>query len=248
MSPALAGFTGEPALVPGELRGYRQFRLYSGGLYPVAMDRMGAWSADTQRAVCAKSIPHDAPHRDCQCGLYGWYHPSDATGLPGGVMAVVAASGRTILGDSGFRAAAARIEAVALPLSVRLNPVAALRARSILANSYPRVRMYPTRRQMLRDHPPERMDALGITPRRNLARRYARLAASLWIILIMLSYAWVLVPRPIMAGPLWRLVWIGVLVVIVLAYLGLAALARRRAGPGPGPPAASPTSATGDRG
>ena len=80
---------------------------------------------------------HDSVMADQLCGV--WY--SDATGLPGGVMAVVAASGRTILGDSGFRAAAARIEAVALPLSVRLNPVAALRARSILANSYPRVRL-----------------------------------------------------------------------------------------------------------
>jgi hypothetical protein len=248
MSPALAGFTGEPALVPGELRGYRQFRLYSGGLYPVAMDRMGPWSADTQRAACAKSIPHEAPDRDCQCGLYGWYHPSDATGLPGGVMAVVSASGRTILGDSGFRAAAARIEAVALPLSVRLNPVALARARSVLANGYPRVRLYASRRQMLRDHPPERLEALGINPRRNLTRRYARLAASLWIVLIMLSYAWVLVPRPIMAGHMWRVVWIGVLVAIVLAYLGLAALARRRAGPRPGPPTASASSATGDRG
>ena len=249
MSPALAGFTGEPALVPGELRGYRQFRLYSGGLYPVAMDRMGPWSADTQRAACAKSIPHDAPDRDCQCGLYGWYHPSDATGLPGGVMAVVSASGRTILGDSGFRAAAGA-DRSRCPAAVGAAEPGGACARPLGPGQRlpPGAGCISTRRQMLRDHPPERLEALGINPRRNLTRRYARLAASLWIILIMLSYAWVLVPRPIMAGHLWRVVWIGVLVAIVLAYLGLAALARRRAGPRPGPPTASATSATGDRG
>ena len=101
------------ALVPGELRGYRQFLLCKDdGLYPLVHTVCGPWDGQLQRAVCASGARHAAPAPDCLCGLYAWYLPGSATVSLGPASAVVAARGRCVLGDRGFRAAAARIEAV----------------------------------------------------------------------------------------------------------------------------------------
>jgi hypothetical protein len=202
-------------------------------LFPLAVDRMVAWSADTERAVCVRSSTHDPPDRDCQCGVYGWYHPSDATGVLGAVPAVIAASGRTILGDSGFRAAAARVEAVALPRGLRCNPVAASRVRRELVANYPHTRVYPSRRRLLRDHRPVPLDALGIHPRPSRGHVYARLAFVLWVVFVVTSYAAVLVPPSVIAVGTRRVAWLAVLATIVVGHLLLvwAALRRRpRAG------------------
>ncbi|MGZ4665461.1 MAG: hypothetical protein ACXV5Q_10555 [Frankiaceae bacterium] len=228
MRPPAAGFSGEPALVPGELRGFRLFRVRDGKLFPLAVDRMVAWSPDTERAACVRSTTHAAPDRDCQCGIYGWYHPSDAGGVLGAVPAVIAASGRTILGDSGFRAAAARIEAVALPRGLRCNPVAATRARRLLLTNYPHTRVYSSRRRLLRDHRPQRVDALGIHPCRNPGQIYARLAVLLWVVFVVTSYATVLVPPSVIALGARRVIWLAVLLTIVVAHLLLLLAAVRR--------------------
>jgi hypothetical protein len=228
MPAPAAGFAGEPALVPGELRGFRLFRMLDGKLFPLAVDRMVAWSPDTERAVCVRSTTHAAPERDCQCGVYGWYHPSDAGGVLGALPAVIAASGRTILGDRGFRAAAARIEAVALPRGLRCNPMAAARARRLLLQNYPRTRVYSSRRLLLRDHRPQQDDALGIHPRRNPGHVYARLAFALWVVFVVTSYATVLVPPSIIALGMRRVIWLAVLLTIVVAHLLLLFAAVRR--------------------
>ena len=124
--PAVAD---DVALVPGELRGYRQFSLKDDGLYPLVHTVCGPWNGRLQRAVCASGARHASPAADCLCGLYAWYLPGSATVSLGPVSAVVLARGRCVLGDRGFRAAAARIEAVSLPAAVRWHPAAAARAR-----------------------------------------------------------------------------------------------------------------------
>ena len=117
--PAVAD---DVALVPGELRGYRQFSLKDDGLYPLVHTVCGPWDGHLQRAVCASGARHASPAPDCLCGLYAWYLPGSATVSLGPVSAVVLARGRCVLGDRGFRAAAARIEAVSLPAGGPLAP------------------------------------------------------------------------------------------------------------------------------
>ena len=160
--------------------------------------------------------------------MYGWYHPSDTGGVLGTVPAVIAVSGRTILGDSGFRAAAARIEAVALPRGLRCNPVAAARARRLLMQNYPHTRVYSSRRRLLRDHRPQGVDALGVHPRRNPGHVYARLAVLLWVVFVVTSYATVLVPPSVVALGARRVIWLAVLLTIVVAHLLLLFAAVRR--------------------
>src|SRR6478672_7809236 len=109
------------ALVPGELRGYRQFELRPDGLYPLVHSESGPW-AEREAARGARGADHAPPGADCGCGVYGWYRPGDsAMVMVGPASAVISARGRCILGDRGFRSAEARIEAVALPLGVRWN-------------------------------------------------------------------------------------------------------------------------------
>ena len=169
-----------PALVAGELRGYRQFYLRADGLYPLVHWRGGPWDGWLERARCWAGVEHPAPAADCRCGLYAWYLPGSATVWLGPAEAVIAARGRCVLGDRGFRAAGARIDAVALPAATRWRPLAAARARRMLAERYPLTRVYGSRRRMLKDHPPHDVRALGVDPRRDHTRRYRRAAASLW--------------------------------------------------------------------
>lgn len=168
------------ALVPGELRGYRQFELRGDGLYPLVRSGSGPWEGRLERARCAAGADHAPPGVGCGCGLYGWYLPGSATVSLGPASAVIAARGRCVLGDRGFRAAEARIEAVALPATVRWNPRAASRARRMLAERYPRTRVYGSARQMLRAYPPHAVSALGIHPPGDRSRGYRAAAAATW--------------------------------------------------------------------
>jgi hypothetical protein len=174
------------ALVPGELRGYRQFALRSDGLYPLAKSTFGPWDGHCERARCAAGEDHPAPAAECRCGLYGWYLPGSATVALGPANAVVAARGRCILGDRGFRAAEARIEAVSLPLTVRWNPRSASRARRMLAEQYPDTRVYRSGRAMLRDHPPHDVRALGIQPPADRSRGYRAALAGVFALGLLL--------------------------------------------------------------
>lgn len=169
------------ALVPEELRGYRQFELRADGLYPLVRPESGPWAGGLERARCGVGADHSPPGADCRCGLYGWYLPGTATVLLGPANAVIAARGRCVLGDRGFRAASARIEAVALPAAVRWNPREASRARRMLAQRYPRTLVYRSPRQMLKDHPPHDVRALGIHPPADRSRRYRTAAAATYL-------------------------------------------------------------------
>ena len=195
------------ALVPGELRGYRQFELRADGLYPLVYSGSGPWESRFQQARCAAEADHSPPGIDCGCGLYGWYLPGgSAMVLLGPASAVIAARGRCVLGDRGFRAAQARIEAVTLPAGVRWNPRAASRARRMLAQRYPRTRVYRSVREMVRDHPPHEARALGIDPPRDRTRAYWAAAAVTYVIGMVLML--VLAALPLVAhgsGSWWLL-------------------------------------------
>ena len=190
----------EPALVAGELRGFRQFDLLGGGLHPLVHAEGGAWDGVLERAVCARGLEHAPPDADCTCGLYAMYRPGSATVSLGYANAVVAARGRTVLGDRGFRAASARVEAVALPLSVLLSPGAARRSRRQLAERYPSTRVYGSTRRMLRDHPAHDLSALGVSPPADRSRGYRAVAVVVWAAFVVAGYSVVFLPRETVAA------------------------------------------------
>ena len=206
---------GTPALVPGELRGYRQFSLRRDGLYPLVHAVTGPWDGTLERAGCAQH-GHPAPASDCRCGLYAWYLPGSATVSIGPVSAVVAARGRCILGDRGFRAESARIEAVALPVTLQLRPVRAARARRMLAGAYPRTRVYRSTRRMLRDHPPHDVTGLGIAPPRDPSRGYRAAAVALWLSFLVAVFSLGAVPRAARIDAVTH--WWPVLILVIVVW------------------------------
>jgi hypothetical protein len=189
----------DPALVAGELRGYRQFDLRHDGLYPQVHTEFGPWRARLERARCVVTPEHAAPVSGCTCGLYAWYLPGSATVALGPASAVVAASGRCILGDRGFRAAAARIEAVALPGHLLCRPWAAARVRRMLTTRYPETTVYASARRMIKDHPPHDVSGLGINPPADRSRGYRSAALGLSAAVMVPTYALFLIPRDAVA-------------------------------------------------
>jgi hypothetical protein len=237
------GPPGRPLLVAAELRGYRRFRLTDAGLMPTVHAAAGPWAAPVHVAGC-RSGRHSAPDPGCGCGLYGWYHPADARGTYGGdVTAVIAARGRTVLGDHGFRAGAARVQAVSLPgLLARRRS-----ARTLLARRYPQAVVYRSRRRMLRDHPPDDLTALGITVRRSTAGRYRCAALTVWAVGVLALYSVVGLPpgavahappAPLLGGLAAIAAWQALLVRLTTRCLPAAP----RPGQSPGPGSRWPTS------
>jgi hypothetical protein len=123
------------------------------------------------------------------------YRPGSGTVSLGAANAVVSARGRCVLGDRGFRAASARIEAVALPSPFLLRPRAAARTRRDLERRYPHTRVYRSTRRMLRDHPPQDVRELGIVPPPDRSRGYRAAALVLWALFVVAGYSVVLLPR-----------------------------------------------------
>jgi hypothetical protein len=203
------------ALVPGELRGYRQFELRADGLYPLVHSGAGPWDGTLERARCVLGAEHAPPSADCRCGLYAWYLPGTETVPIGPAHAVIAARGRCVLGDRGFRAAQARIEAIALPATVRWHPRAASTARAMLASTYPHTRVYRSARQMWRDHPPPDVGTLGIRPPVDRTRGYRKAAAATYATGLLLTLAISAMPLLVVAhGSDWLLL----LVLFVMAW------------------------------
>lgn len=208
-----------PALVVGELRGYRQFDLRPDGLYPRVHAEAGPWQGSLHRAACVVTPEHQAPVSGCTCGLYAWYLPGSATVGVGPASAVVAASGRCVLGDRGFRAAAARIEAVALPGYLLVTPRSAARVRRMLAESYPGTRVYATARRMIRDHPPQDVSGLGITPPLDRSRGYRTATLALSAFVVASTCALFVLPRDAIARAVsaW---WVVFVLLFVLWQVG----------------------------
>lgn len=111
--------------------GLREFRINRRHkvLTPIAAHHMrhiqtDSWRGGTCIAVCGRGNNHPSPHPDCTCGIYASNY---VAALPwhGGVIAVIAAEGDTIVGDDGFRTAAARIVAywIAPDLPARLGDI-----------------------------------------------------------------------------------------------------------------------------
>ena len=74
--------------------------------------------------------PHDSPHAECQCGIYGYHTPGPRSwfGEAYWCEGVVSAWGRVVVHGDGFRAEHARVEALAIPDGLERSGPAQVRA------------------------------------------------------------------------------------------------------------------------
>lgn len=106
----------ERVLIPGTLRGFRQWNLTNRALFPVTIYRSRSWVPGWNRAVHvgAHEFPdHRPPEVNCRCGFYAHYNLYQ--GNPGRVTGVIEVAGRVQLHQTGFRAERARIVALSPP-------------------------------------------------------------------------------------------------------------------------------------
>lgn len=151
--------SGEPALVPSGLRGYRMWHLRGGELCATSVLH-GSWEAGELTAACRRLVfapvdaqRHEAPDAACNCGIYGWYRPTEARLHHGAVFGVIEAAGRVLLGDFGFRAERARILALCVPEEWSDTPARAV----AFAQQWERkgVRVFGSREALLAEFQPE---------------------------------------------------------------------------------------------
>jgi hypothetical protein len=160
-SPSVSRYNDtEATMVPGTLRGYRVWRLTPHGLGSVSFTSY-VWKK-SERAQCAHGstpIGHRAPVSGCTCGLYAKHTleaVEDEFGSSSFMYGSIKAHGRIILGDHGFRAEYAEIEALlwhGLPIRY-IDPDVGLAGA---LNSVP---FYTTRKKFLKDYPPISVDHL----------------------------------------------------------------------------------------
>ena len=132
-------------LVPGRLRGYREWRIRDKGdgdlvLASPTAGTVWPWTpvhearchrqrmaANPRLSFTPLEREHDPDHvpaKDCSCGIYARHHARDIVGHQP-VAGVIEAWGRIEIGRSGFRARYARLVAIAVcPLAAGYRPMA----------------------------------------------------------------------------------------------------------------------------
>jgi hypothetical protein len=96
----------------------------------------------------------------------------------------------------------------------------------MLAMNYPGTRVYATARQMIRDHPPQDVSGLGITPPLDRSRGYRTAAVVLTASVVMSTCALFLLPPDTIARTVsgW---WAVFLLLVVLWQVGIVWLLTR---------------------
>ena len=179
MSRPAAGFTGDTALVAGELCGYRQFQLRRDGLYPLFRPSGAGGPAGPRRRNAPTRLrtpPLTGPVAvACMAGIaplrrpVGSAEPTRSSPPADGSSSATEDSGRPPRGSKLSRSRSA-------PGSTRLRRGAG--ARRMLATCYPNTKVYQSRRLMLREYPPQPVDALGIRPHRDHTHACSRVTAA----------------------------------------------------------------------
>jgi hypothetical protein len=110
--------TGTEPMV-ADVYAFRTFQVLDGRLASIGAgvldDNNGGWNNGMCEAYCRTNPEHQAPVRDCHCGVYGFYaidhlltqYPDQAVRI----IAVITIRGRVLVDDKGLRATAARVVA-----------------------------------------------------------------------------------------------------------------------------------------
>jgi len=164
-------------LIPGSIIGYRTWNITQPGV--IISHNGSIWAKNgTKHAVCLKvngslSVrePHRAPIRDCTCGIYAKYDPTDFHDimpmLPHGtIIGAISAFGNAELGPRGFRAAQASILAICplITYDIKLSPQGPTLSQFLndVAYSY-RIPLFLTMRDLVDRYPPS--DVSGLVDR-----------------------------------------------------------------------------------
>jgi len=109
-------FSGESHDVDVGVFALRTFRINFERQELLAVTQRGHfWLNGVCRATCTNGLAHKSPHEKCDCGIYGCFTLDKLAEYGAGPMqvlvAVIAAQGKTIIGDYGLRTEAARVVA-----------------------------------------------------------------------------------------------------------------------------------------
>lgn len=143
----------ERQVVPGALRGYRQWFVEPGVILK-AMNFPYHWTRGPNLAICQNQFlhfnepKHQVPTRSCTCGFYALHGPAELNTGPhvNIVNGVIKAYGNVVLGTQGFRAQYAEVEAL-------VARGGGLLLREALAQVY-QVPVFPTWNELLEQFPP----------------------------------------------------------------------------------------------
>lgn len=108
-------------LVPGFVRGFRSWLLNLSAVGLRSITREWYWHRGENKATCrgescecktCREIPpyHAAPYPACSCGIYARY--VDPNHGYAGIQGIIKATGNIVIGEVGFRAELAQIEAL----------------------------------------------------------------------------------------------------------------------------------------
>lgn len=205
----------------GSVRGVRTFRVRPDGRLAPITNRP-PWTPGVNTAACdrrtlTRALPpaHDAPGPGCVCGLWacGSVPALRQTGVLGAsrVLAVVAAYGRLIPAERGFRAQHAVIEAL------WLSPRIPVERRHAVARAYPAAAVYASKAAMLAEHPLTALPSYDLPARPRPSRLLGQVAAhAAWTLAV--AVLWFLTPLPAaVSEPTWLVPTAGAQVAVGVA-------------------------------
>jgi hypothetical protein len=175
--PGFAGQGGaaEPGFAIGSVTGYRWWALPRPDEAIPPCSRRGwdpgqlrgmhdAWGPGLLTARCIGDLAGGAPeHRQegvpeeaCSCGFWAYWDvpPRHSMGALLPVLGVIEGSGKTLIGETGFRCGQARIRALHLP-DAGLSPDWHAAAEAAIARAYPQATLYRVLGAMTREYPPD---------------------------------------------------------------------------------------------
>lgn len=154
----------DDALLPSTVRGYKHWD------FPKDVPKSSHyadWSTGEWTAVCGRHKDHSAPDLECTCGIYAHYLPLESYSLAVGVLGVVEASGKIVMGTKGFRAEKCKIVALVHPGAVTrwfevtsFDLVSAVHFQEYCEKNG--IQVFMDVQEMTKAFPPVALDSLGI--------------------------------------------------------------------------------------
>lgn len=159
----------ERPLIPGTLRGYREWKYDEvGQLRPITFHSK-IWRGGEQTAKCGvppcpnpesclepawHHSPVPAPVQECTCGVYAYLAPNPLRRRPGVVFGAIEAWGKVVIHETGFRAQHARVIALSAEIyeGQESSPFAAI------LHANPGIAVCSTDEQLIKQYPAQRVE------------------------------------------------------------------------------------------
>jgi hypothetical protein len=165
-----SGQAAEPGFAIGSVTGYRWWALPRPGAGATSWSPGGlrgmhdTWADGLIAARCIGDLTGGAPEHSpgavpqdgCSCGFWGYWElpPQYSMGGMLPVTGVIEGSGKTLIGETGFRCARAQVRALHLP-DAGLGPGRHAAAEAWLERAYPHATLYRVLGVMTTEYPPD---------------------------------------------------------------------------------------------